>query len=288
MGLVCYSTWRGEDSIEKTQQELMEEMAKALGHSGHQLKSILEQLKELDALLDKTQGHRGYNILVGKFNSFKTADTRREMLMIHREALRVFKHTYIDIYYPSLKRRGKRPEKWTPESISSFCHRHRAGRVYCRTAWGKKGLRVGIAEGSNFGGTCTNKGCIPAKTYIESINLYDHIKNARRFGIIAGDATLTLEGLYKRKTRIVTRLAKGIEYLLNQAGVDIYRGYAKFLTENSIQIVDEHIISTSIIIATGSRPKRPDLFNLEGVLTSDEIFDIRQPSHPLSSLWAPA
>ncbi len=106
----------------------------------------------------------------------------------------------------------------------------------------KKGLRVGIAEGSNFGGTCTNKGCIPAKTYIESINLYDHMKNARRFGIETGAATLTLEGLYKRKTRIVTRLAKGIEYLLNQAGVEIYRGYAGFLTENSIQIGDDQIV----------------------------------------------
>ena len=140
----------------------------------------------------------------------------------------------------------------------------------------KKGLRVGIAEGSDFGGTCTNKGCIPAKTYIESINLYDHIKNARRFGIEAGSAMLTLEALYKRKTRIVTRLAKGIEYLLNQAGVDIYRGYAGFLTENSIQIGDEQIISTSIIIATGSCPKRPGLFRHDGVLTSDEIFDMRQ------------
>ncbi len=140
----------------------------------------------------------------------------------------------------------------------------------------KKGLRVGIAEGSNFGGACTNKGCIPAKTYIESVNFYDQIKKARRFGIEAGPATLTLEGLYKRKARIVTRLAKGIEYLLNQAGVDIYRGYAGFVTENSIQIGDEQIIAAAIIIATGSRPKRPGLFRHDGVLTSDEIFDMRQ------------
>jgi dihydrolipoamide dehydrogenase len=140
----------------------------------------------------------------------------------------------------------------------------------------KKGLRVGIAECSGFGGTCTNKGCIPAKTYIESINHYDHIKNAHRFGIVAGDASLSLESLYKRKTRIVTRLAKGIEYLLIQAGVEIHQGYARFITENTIQIGDEQIISASVIIATGSSPKRPDLFNLEGILTSDAIFDIRE------------
>ncbi len=87
----------------------MEEMAKALGHSGHQLESILEQLKELDALMDKTQGIEEYNILVGKFNELhKLAHTRREMLMIHREALRVFKHTYIDIFYPIPKKKRKK------------------------------------------------------------------------------------------------------------------------------------------------------------------------------------
>jgi dihydrolipoamide dehydrogenase len=140
----------------------------------------------------------------------------------------------------------------------------------------KKGLRVGIAEGSHFGGTCTNLGCIPAKSYIESINLYIHMKNAQRFGIDAGTATITLENLHKRKVRIVTRLVKGIEFLLSQAGVDIFRGYANFESENSIHVGEEHIISSSIIIATGSRPKKPALFELEGILTSDDIFDLKR------------
>lgn len=145
----------------------------------------------------------------------------------------------------------------------------------------KKGLRVGIAEGSHFGGTCTNLGCIPAKSYIESINLYIHMKNAQRFGIDAGTATITLENLHKRKVRIVTRLVKGIEFLLSQAGVDIFRGYANFESENSIHVGEEHIISSSIIIATGSRPKKPALFELEGILTSDDIFDLKQPPSSL-------
>jgi hypothetical protein len=98
-----------KDSIDKTQQEIMEEMAKALGHSGHQLESILEQLKELDALMGQTQGIEEYNVLVEKFNELlKLALTRREMLMIHREALGVFKHTYIDIFYPIPEKKRKK------------------------------------------------------------------------------------------------------------------------------------------------------------------------------------
>jgi hypothetical protein len=98
-----------KDSVDKTQKEIMEEMARALGHCGHQLESILEQLKELDALMCQTQGIEEYNALVEKFNELlKLALTRREMLMIHREALGVFKHTYIDIFYPIPEKKRKK------------------------------------------------------------------------------------------------------------------------------------------------------------------------------------
>jgi dihydrolipoamide dehydrogenase len=140
----------------------------------------------------------------------------------------------------------------------------------------KKGLRVAIAEGSQFGGTCTNRGCIPAKTYIESVNLYTRMQDARRFGIDSGAVSLPLESLHRRKSRIVTRLVKGIEYLLDQAGVDIYRGHARFESEREVRIGDDAVASSSIIIATGSRPKRPPFLAVDGSLTSDEIFDLRE------------
>ncbi|HWR68968.1 MAG TPA: dihydrolipoyl dehydrogenase [Desulfomonilia bacterium] len=140
----------------------------------------------------------------------------------------------------------------------------------------RKGLRVGIAEGSDCGGTCTNRGCIPAKSYIESINLLAHMKNASRFGIDPVAASVSLENLQRRKTRIVGRLVKGIEHLLSRSGVDLFRGSARFEGEKTIRIDDRFIHASSIIIATGSRPKRPTLFELPGMLTSDEVFDLRQ------------
>lgn len=99
-----------KDGVDKTQQELMEEMAKALGHSGHELESVLEKLKELDALMAQTTLDKEYNALVEKFNDLhKLALIRREMLVIHREALGVFKHTYIDKFYPVPEKKRKRP-----------------------------------------------------------------------------------------------------------------------------------------------------------------------------------
>jgi hypothetical protein len=98
-----------KDSVDKTQQEIMEEMAKALGSTGHQLEAVLEQLKELDALMGQTQSIEEYNSLVEQFNGLhKLALTRREMLIIHREALGVFKHSYIDIFYPIPEKKRKK------------------------------------------------------------------------------------------------------------------------------------------------------------------------------------
>ena len=86
----------------------------------------------------------------------------------------------------------------------------------------KKGLTVAIAEGNNFGGTCTNTGCIPTKTYIESIHLFNQINTAKRFGIDTGKPSLSLDSLSTRKSRVVKRLVKGIEFLLKGAAIDIY------------------------------------------------------------------
>ncbi|HHO77396.1 MAG TPA: dihydrolipoyl dehydrogenase [Deltaproteobacteria bacterium] len=140
----------------------------------------------------------------------------------------------------------------------------------------KKGLRVGIAEGSNLGGTCTNTGCIPTKTYIESINLFNKIKNASRFGISSDKPILDLASLNKRKTRIVSRLVKGIDHLLGNAGVDVFSCRAEVLDTGKVRLGEVVLPTHNLIIASGSRPKVPALFDVPGVWTSDTLFDITE------------
>jgi hypothetical protein len=90
-----------KDGVDKTQEEILEEMAKALGNTGQRLEDVLVKLKEIQTLLDQTYSIEEYNSLVDKFNELhKLALIRREMLVIHREALGVLKHSFIDMYYP--------------------------------------------------------------------------------------------------------------------------------------------------------------------------------------------
>jgi dihydrolipoamide dehydrogenase len=150
----------------------------------------------------------------------------------------------------------------------------------------KKGLKVGIAEGSRFGGTCTNTGCIPTKTYIESVNLLMKIKNAEKFGIRAENTTFDFTRMKSRKDRVVARLSKGVEYLLKHHGVDIFP-FAAGIEEPGIIIAgDTRLKTRNTIIATGSRPKRPRLFDTEGIWTSDEVFDITELPESLAIIGA--
>jgi hypothetical protein len=98
-----------KNSVDKTQEELLEEMAKALGHTGDQLESVLAELNVLESLMGQAKGLDKYNSLVEKFNALRTlALTRREMLIIHREAIGIRKHSYIDVFYPVPGKKRKR------------------------------------------------------------------------------------------------------------------------------------------------------------------------------------
>ncbi len=138
----------------------------------------------------------------------------------------------------------------------------------------KRGLKTAIAEAGPFGGTCTNSGCIPTKTWAESTHLLEKIGQAKKFGIAAEKASLNMAELNKRTLRVTSRLGKGIEHLLKSNDVTIYSNQAELLGANLIKVGGENIEAKNIIIASGGSPIKPALFNHSGVLTSNEIFSL--------------
>jgi DNA topoisomerase VI subunit B len=99
-----------KDSVDKTQEEIIEEMAKALGHTGYKLEVVLEEMKKMEREMQDLDNIDEYNEMVENFNTLRRqALNRKEMLMIHREALGVYKHNYIDKYYPIPHKKEKKP-----------------------------------------------------------------------------------------------------------------------------------------------------------------------------------
>lgn len=100
---------KAKDTLDKTNKELLEEMAKALGNTGQQLEAVIEEMKALEAIMEHTSRSEEYNLLVDRFNELHgQALMRREMLMIHREAIKIYKHSFVDAFYPIPGRKKKR------------------------------------------------------------------------------------------------------------------------------------------------------------------------------------
>jgi len=121
---------------------------------------------------------------------------------------------------------------------------------------GQTGLRCAIIEKKTIGGMCLNWGCIPSKSMLESVKLYQKIlKDSARFGVEGIDKksiTFNWNTAIKRADTIVKRLTGGVEFLLKKNGVEIITGEAKIVSPTSILVENRLLETKNIVIATGS------------------------------------
>ena len=57
----------------------------------------------------------------------------------------------------------------------------------------KAGLHTAIVENRRVGGTCLNRGCIPAKAMIHASSLYREMQESERFGVTDPMYSSTME-----------------------------------------------------------------------------------------------
>ena len=126
--------------------------------------------------------------------------------------------------------------------------------VACIDEWKNK-------DGKNaFGGTCLNAGCIPSKALLESSELYHRAHHEfKKHGISAGDVTIDIAGMQKRRASIVRQLTGGIAGLFKANKVDGLVGHGKLLADKKVEFtpVDgdvEVIAAENVILAPGSVP----------------------------------
>ncbi len=94
---------------------------------------------------------------------------------------------------------------------------------------GQYGLKTALIEKDGFlGGTCLHVGCIPTKALLFNAELWDHLKEAKEYGIEGVDARkLNWNAIQERKSKIVAKHAKGLEFLMKKNKVDTVKGYGK-------------------------------------------------------------
>lgn len=146
----------------------------------------------------------------------------------------------------------------------------------------KEGLKTAIVENRRVGGTCLNRGCIPAKAMIHASSVYQEAKEAERFGVSAENVTFDYEKIVSYKEETTEKLVQGIEQLLKGNGVTLLAGKGTLEADKVVCVKgdsgEERYTAESIILAAGSKPlvlPIPGL-DLPGVLTSDGLFQLRE------------
>ena len=138
------------------------------------------------------------------------------------------------------------------------------------------GLKTAIVEKDKFGGTCVNRGCIPAKTLLHSAEAYRKLCEGIAPGVSAQSPAFDFSLMHTRREEVSQSLRSGIERLLTGAKVAQYHGTAKITNANTVQITgdtSQEITAKNILIASGSKPSIPPIpgIDLPGVVNSDAL-----------------
>ena len=150
------------------------------------------------------------------------------------------------------------------------------GGYVCAIEISKLGGKVCIVEKNGFGGTCTQRGCIPTK-YLHSVG--DFVRKASMSKSYGIDSKIDLDYkiLKSKMFTTVGKLASGIQLLLKDNGVEIVEGEAEIISPNKVKVGSKILETKNVVIATGSTPVSISGYDFkEKILSTDTFWSMEE------------
>jgi glutathione reductase (NADPH) len=151
-----------------------------------------------------------------------------------------------------------------------------SGGLACAQRAAEYGAKVAVIESQRLGGTCVNVGCVPKKVMWNAASVALNLADAQDYGfnVNVGDSDWPV--LKRKRDAYVLRLNGIYERNLAAKGVTYVRGAARFLDKGTVEVNGERMTAQHIVIATGGRPRVPELPGAELGITSDGFFSLEQ------------
>ena len=149
----------------------------------------------------------------------------------------------------------------------------------------KTGKSVAIvSDKDNPGGNCTYLGTIPSKAIRYSVKQVLHFHNSPLFRDLGDMRRLTFVEALKHAERVMYEQGKSRSDAYDRNNVPIFKGTAHFLDDRHIQVEagksKTKLEADKFIIATGSRPYRPDHVDFDHPLVFDSDTILQLEHHP--------
>merc|ERR1719195_2344753 len=132
-----------------------------------------------------------------------------------------------------------------------------------------------------LGGTCVNVGCIPKKLMHQAALLGEAVKDAKSFGWGVDRAQVNHDwaAMVTEIQNHIGGLNWGYRVALREKQVTYLNEYAEFVDKNTLKVTNKkgkerNVTAAQFILATGGRPRYPDIPGAELGISSDDIFSL--------------
>lgn len=147
----------------------------------------------------------------------------------------------------------------------------------------KLGFRAAVVDGQpQIGGVCVHTGTIPSKTLRETVlNLTGWRERGFYGRSYRVKQDIEASDLMQRLSMTLQREVDILEHQLHRNGVEVIRGFARFVDAENIEITNTdgdifEVAADKFVITVGTRTYRPDYIPFDGktILDSDEVLQM--------------
>ena len=141
------------------------------------------------------------------------------------------------------------------------------------------GLKSCVIEKAKLGGVCLNIGCIPSKALIHQAEVFTSVPELEALGLKVDRSGFDYRKAFERSRAVADTMSKGVQFLMKKNAVTVIQGTGRLASATEVVLEDgRKVRGKSILLATGSRPKRIPGFEVDGstVLSSDEALMLEE------------
>ena len=156
------------------------------------------------------------------------------------------------------------------------------------------GGKVALVERDFIGGICTNWGCTPSKSMIESAKVAKTVAESAKYGVKVDHMQVDFPAVANRRDQVIVNTREFITDLLKHHNVDIYQGEGEIVAPGKMLVrsgkldpdgktmhytgEDVDLMAENIIISTGSHPLIPGFVDITdpSVVSSNRLISIKE------------